>query len=520
MMINDILVPLLRTYFGENGVLPLAPSNKAAREINGTTVHSGQGLTQESSLRTHALAPNAEAKRKLGRTVVPAGAVLIDEFSQLPAELNHAQALRSTYARESTYGLLRADYSMPRERFGRMAILSYFGDHLQLPPVPHTSSLLSSLHGKSNEHRVGAAIFRNAEHCFLFREMKRFTDRVQVQILETMRHPGGRRLTEAQWQALAKTEISAEQPDVPLGWYHACYCWSIVSMAALMIARQSAREHAEPLFFVQAIDRPARLPDSCNDCLPTERESKIKEFFADMLRAQPNATRRLPSFCMFHYNMRVRLTTTLAAPIAVQDVAGTVVGVELSPLDKYYNDIQSGRQLKGEMVLSQMPLAIYVKLDNCSQQFLPEGDHPGIFAVRPKRYTWKYFLDSKSGDFINVSRRQFALLPATACTLYSMQGTTAEPGLVAYWQTPSRATTQVRWLIVYVMLSRPRSLATLRSLGLGKHIREIIEGGPPTDLVESFETLFSEKIQNTKVYAEKLAKQYGLLPSLLQGDQR
>ena len=36
-----------------------------------------------------------------------------------------------------------------------------------------------------------------------------------------------------------------------------------------------------------------------------------------------------------------------------------------------------------------------------------------------------------------------------------MQGTTAEPGLVAYWQPPSRATTQVRWLIVYVMLQAP-----------------------------------------------------------------
>ena len=125
-------------------------------------------------------------------------------------------------------------------------------------------------------------------------------------------------------------------------------------------------------------------------------------------------------------------------------------------------------------------------------------------------------MDSKkNGDFINVSRRQFPLLPATACSLYSMQGTTAEPGLVAYWQAPSRSTPQVKWLIVYVMLSRPRSLATLRSLGLGQHIRKIIEGGPPTDLVESFEALFSEKIQRTKAYAEQLAKQYGFLPGLL-----
>ena len=97
------------------------------------------------------------------------------------------------------------------------------------------------------------------------------------------------------------------------------------------------------------------------------------------------------------------------------------------------------------MVLSQMPLAIYVKFDKCSHQFLPRVNRPGVFAVRPKRFTWKYFLDSTDHDFINVSRRQFPLLPETACTLYSMQGTTAEPGLLAYWQMPRRATSQLQW---------------------------------------------------------------------------
>ena len=115
---------------------------------------------------------------------------------------------------------------------------------------------------------------------------------------------------------------------------------------------------------------------------------------------------------MFHHNMRMRLTTTLAAPFAVQDVAGTVVGFELSPLDQYCYDIRGERQLKGEMVLSQMPLAIYVKLDNCSHHFLPGGNHPGVFAVRPKRYTWKYYLSSTDGDFINVSRQGFPLSAA------------------------------------------------------------------------------------------------------------
>ena len=55
--------------------------------------------------------------------------------------------------------------------------------------------------------------------------------------------------------------------------------------------------------------------------------------------------------------------------------------------------------------------------------------------------------------------------------LYSMQGTTADPGMVAYWFFPQRCSPTVKWLIVYVMLSRPRSLATLISIGLTDKVR-------------------------------------------------
>ena len=66
------------------------------------------------------------------------------------------------------------------------------------------------------------------------------------------------------------------------------------------------------------------------------------------------------------------------------------------------------------------------------------------------------------------------------------------------------------WLIVYVMLSRPRSLGQLRSINLNKKIRDIIEKGPPTELVRTFDTLFAEKIENTHEAANKAAKFYGL----------
>ena len=104
------------------------------------------------------------------------------------------------------------------------------------------------------------------------------------------------------------------------------------------------------------------------------------------------------------------------------------------------------------------------------------------------------------------------LMPAPAVSLYSMQGTTADPGLVAYWFFPQRVDVSVRWLIVYVMLSRPRSLATLKSVNLTKQIRDIIEQGPPNDLVANFDKLFHDKIEETRTLARQAARAHGLLP--------
>ena len=96
-----------------------------------------------------------------------------------------------------------------------------------------------------------------------------------------------------------------------------------------------------------------------------------------------------------------------------------------------------------------------------------------------------------------------------------MQGTTADTGLVAYWFFPQQCDTTIRWLIVYVMLSRPRSLATLKSVNLTQNIRDIIEQGPPNDLVANFDKLFRDKIEETRKLAHQAAKAHGLLPGLI-----
>ena len=69
------------------------------------------------------------------------------------------------------------------------------------------------------------------------------------------------------------------------------------------------------------------------------------------------------------------------------------------------------------------------------------------------------------------------------------------------FEMPKRADDDIKWLIVYVLLSRVRSLANLRSIGMTFQIRKIIEAGPPSMLAENFERLFRTKITNTKAAA-------------------
>ena len=532
---TEVILPLLETYYHPEGVLRRAPSNKPARLIDGRTMHSGQGLTPENSMRTAALALNAQSQQKLSITHADAGVLYIDESSQLQAELNHAAALRTTYARETKYGLCRNNYSGPRERYGRIAFLWYSQDHLQLPPVPETSSMLASWEGTTPEHKVGAKIFRNAERIFQFNTSMRFTDDTLIQILEAMRTPGGKKLSDAQWQAVRRTErraqesadASAERSDEANS-YHVCYCWSAVTMAAFMLARVSARKSGQTLFYTQAIDQAlAYIP-----------QTKDKEFYEELLKIPSlSSTKRLPAVALWHHGMRMKFSTTLQQPHAVQDSECTVVGFEPDERDYAARRAMDAQHCLGEYVCQFLPKAIYVVIDKCEHHFLPpvpcpehrmtgyedsclncnSGVQPGLFAVKPVTRTFRYHYDPQNKTkYVNIQRKQFPLTPAAAMPLYSMQGVTADPHMTAYWFFPQRCSATVQWLIVYVMLSRPRSLAALTSIGLTEKVRDIIEKGPPEDLVATFHKLFDEKIKTTKDAAMRAAELYELLPGRIE----
>ena len=95
-------------------------------------------------------------------------------------------------------------------------------------------------------------------------------------------------------------------------------------MASYMISRKSAREAQQTLFYVQAVDQAKSI-------IP---ETNKPRFYKGVLRLPIiQKTKRLPPVVLFHFGMRVKLTTTIQQPFAVQDVEGIVVGFDPDPSD-------------------------------------------------------------------------------------------------------------------------------------------------------------------------------------------
>ena len=126
-IINRVLRPLFSAFFGANAVQTQAPSNKAARQIHGKTMHSANKLRVDSSLRTVHLRLTATTRKSLELSTVPLGAMILDEFSQCIGQMLHADSLRKTYGRQSAYDLELHRYAEPQETWGRMPFVIIAG---------------------------------------------------------------------------------------------------------------------------------------------------------------------------------------------------------------------------------------------------------------------------------------------------------------------------------------------------------------------------------------------------------
>ena len=520
-----VIKPLVQCYFGCDGFEGQCPSNAGARLFGGRTVHSSLGLSATSSLKVEQLGLKGKGRTKVEKICGPAGALVIDEVSQLSAAMLHANALRHTYGRSRRHGLQVDRYMSTDELFGRMPIVILSGDYLQLPPVPESSSVLWPHTQASYEHRQGRSIIDRTPLVFQFEKANRFTDDRLLRILHAMRTSGGQKIREDDWQALCGRLLTAAvskggcvgPPDVRLvgaaDWLESSYDWLTVSLAIHLRTRMAAHAAEKVLFYIVAVDLP-----------PFE----IPPSMYKALLAVPNVTttKKLPGILPIYIGARVRLTKTLLVPHLVPEREGLIVGIELHEQDHAALLSSKPRKLlieDGSVLLQCLPKSIYVRFDDldpdmiapqpCLQHAVVGAErgclecqfYTGIVAILPEMVEWTYkqtappcsarSTGQKTLTQIVVRRRQFPLLPALPKTLHSLQGVTAKPGLLAHFRLPS-VSVETKWLAYYVMLSRPRSLETLLCHGLPD--RGVLEAGPPTKLQEAMDALFQPKIAQTR----------------------
>ena len=110
---------------------------------------------------------------------------------------------------------------------------------------------------------------------------------------------------------------------------------------------------------------------------------------------------------------------------------------------------------------------------------------------------------------LQVQRLQLPMTIKTASTIHTLQGTTAEPGIIFHWKFPRFFSTELRWLATYVALSRPPSLSQLISIDLPDDIEKIIEGGPPEGILSRFDDMFKEKEMDTHQKASEILRRLG-----------
>ena len=508
-IINKVLAPLFRKSYGSHGVILTAFANKPARLIKGKTSHSLIKLRGAQSLTMPRLRIQNDQERKgLAAVWAPAGALVKDEFTQQPGMLEHALAVRAMYGREQAHDLCRADYASPKTNYASIPWVVTAGDPLQFPPVPSTASLLAEPEGQTKEHRAAQMMFEDQDYVCQLKTTMRFRyDPVLSEILRKMRSPEEDRselqLTDEEWRVLQSTDLaqgaSLEGTEM---WYHAAFAWTHVCMAQWIRSVHSAAHHQETLFMLPARDYIKNV------------EARDLQAVRDELLKVPNMNSmgRLPGVALLHVRMKVRITATVCPCQAPVDTVGVVKSIELSPLDRARWQQQPAETM---FLLHEAPTVLFEIDDNTTDT----GLGPGVVAVDACKSMTLSHTVSMGTDSARCSRartlavrfvrEQLPLTILTASTLYTLQGTTATPGLIYHCKTPRRLSKQMKWIAIYMALSRVESLATFRSIGMSDGIRAIIDEGPPPGLLTRFLAIFQQKADETEKLMENLLREFG-----------
>ena len=295
-------------------------------------------------------------------------------------------------------------------------------------------------------------------------------------------------------------------------------------MAQVIRSRLSAVKAGATLYVIPAKDFVLNRPQNAR---------LTDEYLAECISSVPNmnTTGRLPSIALLHIGMIVRLTNTVESPEAVTDSTGEIVGIDeahdepTDPASRHTSDRPAIRILEKMPVVTVKlhevdteylpPLACEVHAATGAMRECPQCDfRAGCIAVEAQQARRSFPVEvqepmTDSTYTIQVQRVQLPMTIKTASTIHTLQGTTAEPGIIFHWKFPRFFSAELRWLATYVALSRPPSLKQLISVDLPDDIEALIQGGPPEGILSRFDDMFKEKELDTHEKALELMRQLG-----------
>ena len=438
--------------------------------------------------------------------------LIVEEVSLISPELLNMVLYRSFHGRREHWAVPENQYDKPQGAFGRMPIVIYLGDFLQLPPVA-AHSLLDDMSKSSKEippeYQMASKLLRANPLCFELRVTNRFKDEKLKKLMAFMRSP---QLTLPADIRQYWLDIQAQDSDPRLladrfqtGHMLAIY-WETAARWVMMRARRDAAALKTPLFLIQAAD-------SADRHMPRDDCAKLVSQY------NPYETGHMHGMLGVHLGMRVRLLAPLhKSKGLVQDAEGTVVHVAVNPKDQAaVDEALAPDSSKKEVYLKHVPLGLWVRFDKYVnspfQQELGDADASltapltqSLVFVEPSKperpFKWRGY---------TIHRFGFALSHAQVRTSQSCQGKTLKGGVIIDCARRQSGNHQMDddkwWLHLYVMLSRATSLDDLLLLRAPEP--EFLLRGPPKDLLKALQD-FATRVEGCRKTAKTLANKLGL----------
>ena len=485
--LTEVVVKVVKRFFGDRGVKAIAAANSAARLLKGKTMHAAGKMSRKQSLEARKLRPNSRAKKALQREWEYLVLLLGDELGVASPALLAGISRRASHGRKD---MLKLDLSeILQQPFGEVLLQALAGDFLQLNPVASHTLMEAFLRrctvpgvpGKvKEEDEDGYKIFRKiCENVVLFTGSHRFLDEDLPKLLEIMRTKGGAKVPQ-ELRAKIVAQIVAGPGDPRLsptyvaegkaGFFafgaEAAIQWEQVARMQQLHVLAAAKVCSGPS---ACVNKPDGKPDTARHAYTArgpEMQGQLVYYFqaVDKFRHQQNRERYVEALRFVNLSkssglmgmlaiflgMRVRLKKKTLPPELVQEATGEVVGIAFHPKERFGHPGSSNLRpadahecwQRGWARCDFLPLHIEVRFDGESEDYTGLGK-PGVWHLEPETDDWalpvkrSYTIDhpnaprakrvkvtAKKATKVDVTRTQVPLAPEFPVTFQGIQGTT------------------------------------------------------------------------------------------------